>query len=475
VPPTLALLLCTAFVLCLLFVEKRESKGVSAAVWIPTVWVMIAATGRPIETWIGGSGTVLQGFSAAASNESGSAMNRWMLTALAVAGILVIALRRFNWSGAMRRQGWLIVLLAYMLLSVFWSEITVIALKRWARELIVLVMVLLMMSEANPLQALASLLRRCAYVLLPFSIVLIKYYPLLGRQYSRWSGVQMWTGVTGQKNELGRLCMISVFFLLFALYQHWRERSPENGRYQLWSDISIIVIGIYLLIGSSSATSFATLLVGIAIFLGVQWSKKITSNVGRIGLQAAVIFLFVYGTAVPFLGGSNVAAFTSVLGRDETLTGRTEVWALVIPARDRQPMLGYGFGSFWTDYRRQLYDIPTAHNGYLDILLELGEVGLILYVCWLLSWMRQLHRALTWEHGWAGFAISLLLMSLIYNSTESALNSTTDYITAVIFIVCWLAVYKFDSRSADGASVIQPERPMLSNKRRLGSTTAMAS
>ena len=469
--PTLALLLCTAFVLFLLRVEKRASRGVSAAIWIPTVWMLIAATGRPLATWFTGAQPIAQRAYSAATNESGSAMDRWMLTALAVVGIVIIVGRRFNWFGAMRRQGWLIVLLAFMLVSTFWSEITAIALKRWAREWVAIVMVLLMMSEANPRQALASLLRRCAYVLLPFSVVLIRYYPALGRQYSRWSGVQMWTGVTGQKNELGRLCMISVFFLLFALYQHWRGHPLVGARYLRWGDISVILIGLYLLIGSRSATSLATLILGVATFFGLRWFKMLRSSVGQIGLQALVVFLIAFGTAVPFLGGSNVAAFSGALGRDETLTGRTEVWAEVMPARDRQPLLGYGFGSFWTDARRQLYDIPTSHNGYLDILLEVGEVGLVFYTAWLLSCTRQLHRALAWEYDWAGFSICLLLMSLIYNTTESALNSTTDYITAVVILGCMLVPAGLGSMSApNGTSASESERAISAARRRLGST-----
>jgi len=65
---------------------------------------------------------------------------------------------------------------------------------------------MVIVSEVNPRQSLASLLRRCAYVLIPFSVVLIKYYPALGRQYGRWSGIEMWIGVTNQKNSLGILC-----------------------------------------------------------------------------------------------------------------------------------------------------------------------------------------------------------------------------------------------------------------------------
>jgi O-antigen ligase len=257
----------------------------------------------------------------------------------------------------------------------------------------------------------------------------------------------MWTGVTDQKNELGRLCMVSIFFLLWTFYKRRRERVAPSASYYKWSDLFVIAIAVYLIKGADSATSIATLAVGIAIFFGLQLIRKLRLKVPQAGLLAVVILLAAYGVSVPFLGGTNVTGFTSMLGRDSTLTGRTEVWAAVLPAMKRQPMFGYGFGSFWTDARRELYDIPTAHNGYLDILLELGAVGLALFIAWLLSCTRQLHRALVLDYEWASFGICLLVMGLIYNATESALNSFAEYITAVVVLASMVVPAKFGSRS----------------------------
>jgi O-antigen ligase len=402
---------------------------------------MLIAASRPLATWFVGPDRLM------GNNESGSTLDRWVLIALMISAILVLVRRRFDWKSTLRRHKWLVAVLAYMLLSTLWSEITLIALRRWIRELIVLLMALVIVSEVNPRESLASLLRRCAYVLIPFSVLLIKYYPELGRQYGRYSGIQMWTGVTDQKNELGRLCMVSIFFLLWTFYKRRRERVAPSASYYKWSDLFVIAIAVYLIKGADSATSIATLAVGIAIFFGLQLIRKLRLKVPQAGLLAVVILLAAYGVSVPFLGGTNVTGFTSMLGRDSTLTGRTEVWAAVLPAMKRQPMFGYGFGSFWTDARRELYDIPTAHNGYLDILLELGAVGLALFIAWLLSCTRQLHRALVLDYEWASFGICLLVMGLIYNATESALNSFAEYITAVVVLASMVVPAKFGSRS----------------------------
>jgi O-antigen ligase len=423
-------------VLFLLRLERRASHAVSMALWIPTLWTMMIAS-RPLGHWFGVTG----------DNDSGSMLDRSVLACLAVTAIVVVARRRLNWAHLLLRQKWLLALLLYMLASTLWSDITMIAVRRWVRELIVLPMALLILSEFDPRQALATVIRRSAYVLLPFSLVLIKYYPTLGREYGRWSGIEMWTGVTFQKNQLGRLCMLAIFFLGWALYQHWRERPRSRRRYPVWADVFIVFLALYLLKGSDSATSMATLVLGVAGYLVLHLFRRLKLVVPQVGLVALVIFVMAVGTATPFLGGTNVARFTRTLGRDSTLTGRTDVWAGVLPAREQQPLLGYGFGSFWTDARRQFYDIPTAHNGYLDILLQLGEVGLVFYAVWLLSLTRQLHRALPQDFEWASLAICLLLMGLVYNISESALNSFTEHMTAMMTLASFVALRRTKSRS----------------------------
>ena len=431
--PIIALIGCTIFVLLLLRLEHKASKENSFVLWIPVVWMLIIAS-RPLNTWF----LVHGDFSP--NNEAGSDIDRYTLTVLGLVAGIVLLQRRADWTSKLRQHKWLLLLFGYMFVSTFWSDITLIALKRWVREIIFLVMALVILTDGNPLRALGSVLRRTAYLLIPFSILLIRFYPAWGRQYGRFNGVEIWTGVTGQKNHLGRLCMIAIFFLLWSLYRYWRtdSRLRADSR-QAWADICIIAMGLYLLKGSDSSTSLATLFVGIAIFLGLLSFRALKLGVPHIALLIPTISFIILGTITPFLGGSTVAAFTPALGRDSTLTGRTEVWAEVLPARSQRPLLGYGIGSFWTDARRLQYEIPTAHNGYLDVLLELGDVGFGLYVVWLLSCTRKLYLSLQRDYELTSLAFCLVLMGLLYNISESALNTFTEEMTAVMALATMVA------------------------------------
>jgi exopolysaccharide production protein ExoQ len=425
-PPPLALLLCSAFVLFLLRLEQAESRGVSGASWVPTLWLM-SISSRSLGVWLG---------IAPESNEAGSPIDQLFLVGLTVAGVAVVAHRRHGWRGALRINGWLLALLGYTLISTFWSDITAIALRRWVREAIAVVMALVVMSDPRPREALESVLRRSTYTLVPFSLLLIKYYPTLGILYPH--GVRMWTGVTVHKNSLGCLCMISAFFLLWRLYLRWRDHGSAGGKLSRWADVFVLVIALFLLKGEDrgySATAVAVTAVGVLSFLVLIWLRHRIPAVPRLALVVVLLILIALGASAPFTGGSSVSVLSGSLGRDDTLTGRTDVWTAVVPAAMQRPLFGYGFGSFWTTARREFYDISHGHNGYLDIVLDLGIVGLAFYVGWLWSCAGRLHSTLAENYEWASFGICILLMAVVYNTTEPAFSDLANGLTAVVVFV----------------------------------------
>lgn len=430
---SLALLLCTAFVLFLLRLEKRASPRVSAVTWLPTLWLTSIAC-KPLGIWLGSRGNI----------EAGSLPDRLILTCIGVASIVVLARRRFDWKVVLRRHAWLLILLGYMLVSTIWSEMTLIALRRWFRDAIIVIVMLVLVSEANPREALESVLRRLAYMLIPFSLVLVKYYPALGRQYSRWSGTGVWTGVADDKNSFGRLCVLCAFFLGWSLYNRMRERQPRS-RYLGRADFLVLLLSLFLLTGAekNSATAMATFVIGIATYLVLVILRKRKVRIPKFALQFLVLFLIGYGTAAPFLGGTNLAIFSSALGRDATLTDRTEIWAAVIPRVSQHPWLGVGHGSFWTTQQRRLAQgTPHAHNGYLDILLEEGVVGLALYSAWLVACAGKLLAALAKDYEWSSLALSFLMMTLVSNATESSLNSFTELLVVVFVLSVVIVSYR---------------------------------
>lgn len=392
------------------------------------MWMLYIAS-KPLGTWFGSGG---------GSVESGSPLDQAFLSALLCISFFILASRNFCWYRAIRENYCLMLLIIYMLLSVLWSDVIFISFKRWIRELIAVVMAFLVLNERNPRQAMLIIFRRTIYILIPFSILLIKYFPIYGVQYSRWSGEQMWIGVTNQKNGLGRLCLIAAFFLIWVLFRKRQKGEIHIGKYQTLADVSVLSLALFLISGPGgqySATALVSLAAGLVSFVCLLWINKHRISLGANTLSVIMALFFCLGFLQPFIGGAYFTDFASDLGRDLTLTGRTEIWAGLLPDVMRNPILGSGMGSFWTSMTRNLHDIGEAHNGYLDVLLDFGVVGLLLIGIFIISSCRKAQRELRCNFDWACLWICFLIMALIHNMSESSINSLTTHLTSVLLFL----------------------------------------
>jgi exopolysaccharide production protein ExoQ len=453
-PSALALLLCSAFVLYLLRYDRRQSTKVSGALWVPTIWMFSVAT-KSVDDWFGGQVKDI---------ESGSPLDRLFVSGLLCLGLLILARRRVAWRLVIEKNTWLTLLITYMLISILWSDIPFISFKRWTRELTAIIMALVVLTEPAPRQAMESLFRRTVYILIPFSILLIKYFPQYGIEYG-WSGEVAWTGVTMQKNGLGRLCLISAFFLIWTLFRRWKRREIGVHKFQTMAEVVLLVLTLWLLKGPSnwatSASGFIALSAGLATFAGLLWMKKHRINLGVEGWMTVVACIIALGIIQPLVGGSTFGGFASSLGRNETLTGRTDIWASLLPTVMRNPIFGTGFGGFWTSTSIAEVGVNEAHNGYLGVCLGLGVVGLLLTVFFLLSFCRNAARALAHDFDWASLCICYLVMAVVHNISESSFDSFTKHLMAVLLFlaVSFTAATQRSLASARQIVGVSPVRP----------------
>jgi exopolysaccharide production protein ExoQ len=424
----LALLLCSAVVLFLLRYDRRQSNRVSGALWIPTIWMFSIAT-KSLANWFETGGEDI---------ESGSPLDRIFVSGLLCLGLLILARRKVAWRSVFRKNIWLALLIAYMLISILWSDIPFISFKRWTRELTAIVMALVVLTEPSPRQAMESLFRRTVYILIPLSILLIKYFPQHGMEYG-WSGEVAWAGVTLQKNGLGRLCLISAFFLVWTLFRRGNGREIGVPKLQTLAEVILLVLTVWLLKGPSSwaasATGFVALSTGLATFASLLWMKKHRIDLGVNGWMMITACIIAVGIIQPLVGGATVGGFASSLGRNETLTGRTDIWALLLPTVMHNPILGTGFGGFWTSITTAKIGVNEAHNGYLGVCLGLGFIGLLLTMFFLLSFCRNAARALAHDFDWAALCICYLVMAVVHNISESSFDSFTRHLMAIILFL----------------------------------------
>jgi O-antigen ligase len=126
-----------------------------------------------------------------------------------------------------------------------------------------------------------------------------------------------------------------------------------------------------------------------------------------------------------FGGGS---AVTSVLGRKSNLSGRTDIWKASLAAAD-SPIFGTGFESFWnTNVEKvaaglqgywEIHNLVSAHNGYIEVYLDLGLVGLCLIALILISGYRRAAKAFQRDRELGGLILAYTVTAAFYSITEA--------------------------------------------------------
>jgi exopolysaccharide production protein ExoQ len=427
-PASIASWLTLAFIAFLFRRDIRQRPDVSGALWLPLIWLLIGSS-RALSQWLNIFGLPVSG---AVSVEDGSPLDAWFFFCLIAAGSCVLVKRQVRVSEVIQNNGWLIIFLLYCFISIAWSDFPFVAFKRWIKILGHPIMALIILTEPNPDQAIKTLLKRCAYVVVPVSILFIKYYPQWGRGFDEWGTVTS-TGITTNKNALGADCLILGFFFFWYLLQTWKTERNTWRRNELRL-IAGFLIGIWwLFVKAQSATPLTSLCVAVlvVVFVGIRFLNK--NLIGRY-LLAALVLLVVAELAFGISGH-----YSEALGRGSELTGRTGLWKSLLGLHTNA-ILGTGFESFWLGERpRQLegifFFIPNqAHNGYLEIYLTLGLIGLFLLIGLFIATFWKIRLELFRNFEWARFRLGFFCAAILYNWTEAGFK-TVSAIWFIFYII----------------------------------------
>ncbi len=419
-PPSIASCLTVAFIIFLFRRDIRQKPDVSGALWLPFIWLMIPFS-RALSQWLNIFGLPVSG---GVSVEEGSPLDAWFFFALIAAGSCVLVKRQVSVSEVIQNNGWLIVFVFYCFISIAWSDFPSVAFKRWIKILGHPIMALIILTEPNPDQAVKTLLKRCAYVVVPVSILFIKYYPKLGRAFDEW-GSPMNTGITQNKNSLGSDGLILGFFFFWYLLQIWQTERSTQRRNELRLIAGFLIGILYLLRLAHSATPATSLCIGVLVVLFVG-SRLTNKNFIGTYLLTALVLLVVAETT---FGISS--SYSEALGRGSGFSGRTRVWSALLEVHIN-PVLGTGFESFWLSKSRLqelegifYYPINEAHNGYLETYLNLGLIGVFLLIVLFVVTFWKIRLELFRNFEWARFRLGFLAAVILYNWTEAAFRTVS--------------------------------------------------
>ena len=424
----------------LFYLDRDSSIRTSKALWLPVVYLWVIGS-RPVSVWLGmrpSAGTDVQ--------LEGSPVDRLFFAALLVAAICVLAHRGRRIFPFLNANLPIVIYFLFCLVSILWSDFPGVAFKRWTRSLGDLVMILIVVTDEQPVAALRRLFSRTGFILIPASLLFIKYYPSLGRGYDAWSGGQSNFGVTLNKNILGVITFVLLLGVVWRVLALLRsEEMPSHRGRHLLAQGTLLVLGIYTLMFADSATSSACFVIGAGLLLMTSL-RFVRRNAAAV--LVLVLALVVIASSVMLFGGG--ASVAHALGRNSTLTGRTDIWSAVIPMTPN-PLVGAGFESFWlsphvTARLWELFgDLPIneAHNGYLEVYLQLGWVGVILIGITLVDGYRRSIKAFRREPLLGGLLVAYVLCAMIYSITEAGFRMTDP-----IWIFFLLAAIEASSMAA---------------------------
>jgi exopolysaccharide production protein ExoQ len=259
--------------------------------------------------------------------------------------------------------------------------------------------------------------------------------PSIGIQVGIQSGA--WRGLFIQKNTLARVLFFSSLIFLSLL----SEKDPMDRLRGRWIQAGLAICTLMTVL-SQSKTGLV-LLLGFMIL--VQIFKVLRS---RHSIVFPMIFcVLLIASMATFVMVQNYEAVLVGLGRDVTLSGRTDIWGAIVDKIFHQPWIGYGYGGFWQGKEGESIDIwyiardmpPHGHNGYLDMALDIGLVGLGLFV---IDFLRTIARSIRCLRQMpmmeSIFPILYLSGVFMYNITEDSLIGDSSF-NFIWLIYCYVS------------------------------------
>jgi exopolysaccharide production protein ExoQ len=257
------------------------------------------------------------------------------------------------------------------------------------------------------------------------SLIFAIIWPDLGKEHGTSISLEgAWRGLFGQKNGLGHAASITVFLWVHA----WLTKEVKFWRFA----IGFGAAATCLVLSHSSTSLFSALFSIVLLLLLLEGPKRKRRYMAFI-VAVFVATILLYSLAVlNIIPGLDfllqpIIGFT---GKDATFSGRTLIWAVVREHIKLHPLLGTGYGAYWIGpvarspsfvfiSKRSNFYPTVAHNGYLDILNDLGYVGLVCLLGFLWVFLRQSLALLKIDYPQATLYLALLFEELINNLTES--------------------------------------------------------
>jgi exopolysaccharide production protein ExoQ len=250
-------------------------------------------------------------------------------------------------------------------------------------------------------------------------------------------------GIVGNSNLLALVALLAL--IVFAV--QLAARSASRFWLVVWT---VIAVGVLGLTRSGTALVAGAAVLVVAVFLAVV--RRRSRGRARIVTYVVGAAVLVVGAAVAFLAREPLL---QLLGKTDTLTGRTDIWRVVVHYAEQRPVAGWGWVSYWVPWVHPFDDkgfvlhhvrYSQAHDAWLDVLLQLGVIGLVLFALFIAttfgrSWMM----AIASRPGRASvqlFPALIMVALLVHSIAESRLLIEICF---ALVVVCSIVTVRRDT------------------------------
>jgi exopolysaccharide production protein ExoQ len=370
--------------------------------------------------------------------ESASLLMQVLMGLISLAAALLLCTRQ---SIEMALRAWPLFLMpALALASMLWSPEPAFTFRKSLTFLGTVLFGFLVATRLNVRDA-VRLVGRVLSIAISFSVAWIFLFPEYGihqvTDITEQVHTGSWRGIFPHRTELGNIAALSFGLLFFYGRLIW---PAQVIRYPL------IVLSILCVIEAHSGGGFVAAAMIPAVLLFTRLMIRMRDR-GRAWLLTIVLVMI---PPLILLSSELLAAILSLLEKHSDLTGRTQLWDALLVIAAEHPFLGFGYAAgFAYGVKLQVFVMTGAlyahcHNGYLEVLIAFGYVGLgicLIFLLWLLMAAGRLTVAPSSHLGdLGGFPLTIVLYAVGVNFIESLLISGTNVAVALLALSSGLVV-----------------------------------
>jgi O-antigen ligase len=287
---------------------------------------------------------------------------------------------------------------------------------------------------------LVSVIATAFMVLIAGSLALGLFAPAIGRMQAEHPGA--WCGLWTHKNTLGGIMALGVAVCASAAI-------VEPARRNLWIAATLGAFALVLL--STSKTALLASMLGLAVIAACMLMRR--GPVHTIVVCAASLTAIILAASIVLLAPDLIVA---AIGRDLTLTGRTDIWQASARFVAARPWFGYGYYAFWLPEQGPAYwvrqavqwQVASAHSSWLELALGLGRAGVALFALQLLATLKHGAGAI-FRAGAGLWAPAFLAAFALYTLSEShVLQANNLFWTIYVAVAARLALDAREERRA---------------------------